>query len=431
MNITEEQKQYILSMFDNMQSKEDLLYLLNYAKVIIYGENTVPFSVKHLNYHSNPKANKYRYSKFSVKKKSGGERTIHAPSKGLKAIQKSLNLVLQTVYAQHQHKAATGFVPNKSIVDNAKLHTNSIYVYNLDLKDFFPSIDQARIWGRLKYPPFNLNEKYGRSELANILASLCCHEMKVERLNDEGEWKIVTKNVLPQGAPTSPTLTNIICQQLDFYLNAVAKRFNLKYSRYADDITFSSQHNVYQQDSEFITELHRVISAQNFHIKQSKTRLQRQGYRQEVTGLVVNGDVNVTKRYIKQLRMWLYYWEQYGYNRAYTFFVQHYKADKGYSKKGKPNMANVIEGKLNYLKMVKGSDNDAFQKLVERFEKLITKLKGEDNAPNPVAHILDLWEREGIEKAMDFFYKDETLKASSSQRITIEDLFTDMKFENE
>src|SRR5690606_10243380 len=109
---------------------------------------------------------KKRYTVFSIKKRSGAERIIHAPSKGLKVIQKCLNLVLQTVYAQHQHKAATGFVPGKSIVDNAKLHTNSLYVYNLDLKDFFPSIDQARVWGRLKFPPFNLNEKSNKLELA-------------------------------------------------------------------------------------------------------------------------------------------------------------------------------------------------------------------------------------------------------------------------
>ena len=129
---------------------------------------------------------------------SGAERVILAPAAGLKSIQKCLNLILQTIYVPHP--AATGFVPRKSIVDNAKIHSGSLYVYNIDLKDFFPSIDQARVWGRLKHPPFNLNEKNGTLELANIIASLCCEKMDVERLDENKEWQSVARNVLPQGS---------------------------------------------------------------------------------------------------------------------------------------------------------------------------------------------------------------------------------------
>lgn len=423
MRLTEEQSHYIRTCFNKIKSKEDFLKLLNYAKTIVYGDRAVPFALKHINYHLNPKANKERYIAFSIKKKSGSERTIHAPAKGLKAVQKCLNLILQTVYAPHQHKAATGFLPGKSIVDNAKVHTGRLYVYNLDLKDFFPSIDQARVWGRLKFPPFNLNEKSGRIELANIIASLCCHQMEVERLDENGNWKKETRNVLPQGAPTSPTITNIICQQLDFYLSAVAKRFKLNYSRYADDITFSSQHNVYQEGGEFIPELHRIIAAQNFHIKPSKTRLQKQGYRQEVTGLVVNEDVNVPQRYIKQLRMWIYYWEQYGYSKASSFFLQHYQADKGHTKKGNPNMVNIIGGKLDYLKMVKGGDNSLYQKLKSRYVKLKRELQAAENESNSIIHILQVWENEGIEKAMELFYSDTTELSTGSNQISFDELF--------
>jgi hypothetical protein len=109
----------------------------------------------------------------------------------------------------------------------------------------------------------------------------------------------------------------------------VARRFGLKYSRYADDITFSSMHNVYQPESDFLKELQRIILEQGFHIKESKTRLQKDGYRKEVTGLLVNEKANVQQRYIKQLRMWLYYWERYGYERAAGLFLQEYIADKG------------------------------------------------------------------------------------------------------
>ncbi len=351
-----------------MKSPEDFLKLLNYAKPIIYGIKSVPFGIKHLRFHSNPKANRRRYVSFSIPKKAGGIRTIHAPNKGLKSVLKCLNMILQCVY--EPHKAATGFVLDKSIVTNAKQHTGSLYVYNIDLKDFFPSVDQARFWGRLKYHPFNLNEENNRLDIANIIGGLCFQEMEVERIEENGNWVKVVKNVLPQGAPTSPTITNIICERLDFYLSAVARRFGLKYSRYADDITFSSMHNVYHKDGDFIKELHRIIATQGFHIKESKVRLQRPGYRQEVTGLIVNEKVNVTKRYIKRLRMCLYLWEHYGYIKAEQIFIKDYIGDKGHLIKSKPNMANVIWGKLEYLKMVKGTKDKVYLGLSSRFSKL-------------------------------------------------------------
>jgi retron-type reverse transcriptase len=223
----------------------------------------------------------------------------------------------------------------------------------------------ANIWN-FKKPPIK-----NRLSLANMIASLCCTELEVERKNKSGEWEIVKQNVVPQGAPTSPVITNIVCQKLDFLLSGVAKRFGLRYSRYADDITFSSKHNVFQPESDFIKELHRIIAQQNFHIKESKTRLQKDGYRKEVTGLLVNDKVNVQKRYIKQLRMCLYYWETYGYEKAYNFFLQQYRSEKGHIKKGKPNMENVIGGKLDFLRMVKGADNEMYLKLKNRFDKLI------------------------------------------------------------
>ncbi|MFN8295702.1 MAG: reverse transcriptase domain-containing protein [Chitinophagales bacterium] len=410
MKLEELHINYIKQSFAVMKTKEDFLGLLNYAKQLIYGEKTVPFEMKQLNYHINTKVNKNRYLQFSIKKKSGAERTIHAPSVGLKAIQKCLNLILQTVYTPH--KSATGFVPEKSIVDNAKLHIGSIYVYNIDLKDFFPSIDQARVWGRLKCAPFNFNVENENIQLANIIAGLCCHEIEVERKNPQsGEWEKTVKNVLPQGAPTSPMITNIICERLDHRLSGVAKRFGLHYSRYADDITFSSMHNTFVKEDKsvekifgdnttFIREINRIITDQKFTIKESKTRLQKQGYRQEVTGLLVNEKVNVQQRYIKQLRMWLYLWEKYGYEKAATYFSQHYIADKGHTKKLPPVMQNVISGKLEYLRMVKGSDNSTFKKLKQRYKKLTDK---NITTKNSSEDILDLIFTEGLDKAMTRF----------------------------
>lgn len=158
-------------------------------------------------------------------------------------------------------------------------------------------------------------------------------------------------------------------------------------------------HNVYQKDSEFIKELYRIIEQQGFQINPGKVRLQKKEYRQEVTGLLVNKEVNVQKRFIKQLRMWLYYWERYGFEKASSFFNLHYYTDKGHVKSASPDMAMVIKGKLDYLKMVKGANNPTFLKLYERFIILVNKEKG---IP-ALKQILDVWEDEGLEEAMKTF----------------------------
>ena len=422
MEIAKEQIDFIRESFQKMASKEELLALLNFVKPIAFGKNAKPFELKQLTYFANPKANPIRYRSFQIKKKSGEPRTIHAPVKGLKAIQKCLNLILQLVF--EPHPSATGFVLNRSIVDNAKAHVGSIYVYNVDLKDFFPSIDQARIWKTLQLPPFNLGKvipsgitaKEGdkgikkfsllqwladgqRLKLNNIISSLLCFEMEVERKNENGEWVKEMRNVLPQGAPTSPIITNIICYKLDKRLNGVAKRFKLKYTRYADDITFSSMHNVYQKDSEFLKELDRIISDQRFHIKDSKTRLQKKGYRQEVTGLLVNEKVNVQARYLHRLRQWLYLWEHYGYEKATNFFLNDYLKERGHLIKGKPNMDNVISGKLLYLSMVKGKEDSTYQKLQKRFDALV-EARTEKVDLNKV---LDVLINDGLDEAMKIY----------------------------
>ncbi len=369
MKLKPQNKKHIRASFESMTSQEDFLALLNYVKKLKYGENAVPFTLKHLMYHSNPALNQKRYLKSSIKKKSGGERTIHAPNKGLKIMQQCLNIILQAIYIPHA--AANGFVPGKSIVSNAQEHTGKNYVYNIDLKDFFPSIDQARVWARLKYPPFNLNEENKRLTIANRIASLCCHKMDVERLDADKNWIIENRNVLPQGAPTSPFLTNVICQKLDHQLSALAAKSNVAYTRYADDITFSSMHNVYQPDSPFLQKIEEIISGQGFTIKESKTRLQKQGYRQEVTGLIVNEKVNVHRHMIKQVRLWLFYWEKFGIERASIYFLTSYSKSKILPAHGTPDLMNVIGGKLDFIRMVKGPENSTYKDLHGRFDRLL------------------------------------------------------------
>ena len=381
-----------------MRTKEDFLSLLNCLKVILYGDKSQPFDIIQLNYYIQNKSKSKKYVQFRIPKKSGEERIINAPCKGLKQIQYCLNTIFQLLYTPHTN--AFGFIPGKSIVDNAQKHTGNLYVYNIDLKDFFSSIDQARIWKRLQYPPFCLSEETNKMLIANMIATLCCHAMIVERQNKDEEWSKVKKNVLPQGAPTSPILTNIICERLDYLLSGVAKRFGLRYSRYADDITFSSMHDVYGKDSDFNKELVRIIQEQGFAMQSAKTRLQKTGHRQEVTGLVVSDRINVQQRYIKELRKWLYYWETYGYAKTYTFFCPRYMNDKGNVKKGEPDMSNILAGKLEYLKMVKGYSNPTYMKLKERFDKLTDT----ERKHSLITTTLNIWENKNIHQAMKFYY---------------------------
>ena len=365
------EREYIVNRFQRMKNKQDLLILLNELKAEELGDKGYPFTMKQINFYCNPYSipNSKRYHDFYIAKKSGGKRQISAPVNGLKSIQTYLNVMLQAIYEPSPY--AMGFTPNRSVVDNAKVHVGQNYIYNLDIKDFFPSIPQARVWGRLKARPFNLKQS-----LANVVAGLCC--MKV--VTEEYE-----KFILPQGAPTSPLLTNAICDKLDYKLSKLASHYGLKYSRYADDITFSSMHNVYQKGSKFLRELHDIIKEQGFIINEAKTRLQKKGSRQEVTGLIISDKVNVTRKYIEDIRNILYIWERYGLSLAYNLFYDHYKREKGHIKKGEPVLENVIAGKLDYLKMVKGEDDSTYQKLRTRYDTLIDRNR--DNSTNGIKYL--------------------------------------------
>lgn len=351
------EREYIANRFQQMKSKQDLLVLLNEIKADELGNKGYPFTIKQINFYCNPFSipNSKRYRDFYIAKKSGGKRLISAPVNGLKSIQTYLNIMLQAIYEPSPY--AMGFTPNRSVVDNAKKHIGQNYIYNIDIKDFFPSIPQARIWGRLKARPFNLKQN-----LANVIAGLCC--MKVVTEDCE-------KYILPQGAPTSPLLTNAICDKLDYKLSKLAHHYGLKYSRYADDITFSSMHNVYQNGSRFLRELTEIIEGQGFTINEAKTRLEKRGSRQEVTGLIISDKVNVTRKYVEDIRNILYIWNKYGLSVAYNIFYAHYKREKGHVKKGDPILENVIAGKLDYLKMVKGEEDSTYIKLRNCYDTLL------------------------------------------------------------
>jgi len=390
MKIEQTHIDQIKKQFAELQSKEDLVKLLSDAKNMLYGEECKPVQLKSLTYYANPGICKKRYLTFTIKKKSGADRTIHAPVKGLKSILRSLNFVLQCIYEPHE--AATGFVLEKSIVDNARKHVGHHYVLNMDLKDFFHTFDRNRVKVGLMYEPFNLNGDI--EPLAFLLASLCTHPFEID-----GE----VKTVLPQGSPTSPTLTNILCKKLDRRLNGLANRFGATYTRYADDITFSSPHNIYN-DEEFNKELKRIIEEdQKLEINPKKTRLQKAGYRQEVTGLIVNDKVNVRRRYLKQIRMWLYYWEKYGYEKAEQIFKRDYIVDKANVKNMNAHLVNVLDGKLEFLKMVKGAEDGTYKGLKGRFDELTNIKESIAIKKIDLDSVLNVLEIKGLGDALNLF----------------------------
>lgn len=392
MKIEQAHIDQIRKQFAELQSKKDLVKLLSDAKNMLYGEECKPVQLKSLTYYANPTLCKTRYQTFTIKKKSGADRTIHAPVKGLKSILRSLNFVLQCVYEPHE--AATGFVLEKSIVDNAKKHVGHHYVLNIDLKDFFHSFDRNRVKMGFMYEPFNLNGD--KEPLAFLLASLCTHPFEID-----GE----VKTVLPQGSPTSPTLTNILCKKLDRRLTGLANRFGATYTRYADDITFSSPHNIYT-DEAFNNELKRIIEDdQKLVINPKKTRLQKAGYRQEATGLIVNDKVNVRRRYVKQIRMWLYLWEKWGYEVAQQKFLNDYIADKGHVKNINTHLINVLDGKLEFLKMVKGAEDTTYIGLKERFDRQTALKKTKDQSKIDLNSVLNTLVNKGLNKAMNLYSK--------------------------
>lgn len=381
--ISTELKKTIKEKLLSVKNKEELVALFNEVAQCEYQTTESPFKLKYFTYYANPDISKKRYQTFKVKKKSGKERIINSPSSGLKLILRCFKIIIEYLYTPNN--SVMGFTEGKSVADNARLHLNQYYVYNIDLSDFFHSFDRNRVKMGLWRYLFDMQKE--QEELAFFLAALCTHPIEVN-----GKMK----TVLPQGSPVSPILTNILCQNLDRRLRGFAKRFGVIYSRYADDITFSGNRNVFR-DIEFQKELKRIIEEdQKLKINPEKTRLQKDGYRKEVTGVLVNKNLNVHRKYVKQIRMWIFYIEKYGMEKAEQLFRQDYIKDKGDIKFSNNPMLNVITGKLQYMKMVKGEEDSTYKKLMERFKKV-------SGRSNDIDKLLTIWETEGVSNAINFY----------------------------
>ena len=240
---------------------------------------------------------KEKYTTFDIPKKSGGVRTIKAPNPKLKKLQTHLAGCLYACLAEIEEgrdvaPVSYGFRNKGTIVANAKNHKRRRYVLNLDLEDFFPTFNFGRVRGfLLKDKAFELEE-----QVATTIAQIACDGV-----------------ALPQGSPCSPVISELIGQVLDLRLLRFAKKHGVRYSRYADDITFSTNQKDFppalaQQDPSDLSkwalgdELVQKIEGAGFKINAGKTRMHCRGSRQMVTGLVVNEKANIRSEYYRKAR---------------------------------------------------------------------------------------------------------------------------------
>ena len=239
-----------------------------------------------------------KYKQFDIPKRYGGIRRICAPLPELKLVQRRLSDTLQNCVEEINianglnDRISHGFKRKRSIITNAKEHRNRKYVFNVDLTDFFGSINFGRIRGFfMKDKNFSLHE-----DVATVLAQIACYN-----------------NALPQGSPCSPVISNLIGHVLDIHLVRLASHNGCTYSRYADDLTFSTNKPEFPAPIAKRTagdesnwrpgnELARLVQKSGFEINPLKTRMQYRDSRQEVTGLVVNRKVNVRSEYRHTVR---------------------------------------------------------------------------------------------------------------------------------
>jgi hypothetical protein len=299
------------------------------------------------------------YKTFLIPKRNGDPRVITEPTKKLKELQIRF---LDYLYEKSgpMKKCVHGFTRKRSIVTNARQHCSekTHHLLNIDIQDFFPSISFYRVRGLLMSRPFNFSYSS-----ATVLSQLCCYN-----------------NSLPQGAPTSPILANLICRGLDKELMSLASRHRAVYTRYCDDITFSFSvrdasrlpKSICSFESGVVhlgEEIQQIFATNSFVINKSKTRISNPRHRLEVTGLTINEFPNVKRKYIDEIRGALRAWKKFGYIEACKHF-SYRKYSRSTRTANLPSLSNYLWGKLLFLKMVKGEYDNIYNKLAEEFNRL-------------------------------------------------------------
>jgi RNA-directed DNA polymerase len=289
-----------------------------------------------------------KYRTFKIKKSDGTDRRIDAPSGPMLGLQRKLNQVLTAVYKPNP--VVMGFVAGGGVVQNAKKHVQKKYVFNADLKDFFPTIHLGRVIGLFKSRPYSLPSK-----IATVLAQICCFE-----------------RALPQGAPTSPVVSNMICARMDGEVRRLALRNGCTYTRYADDMTFSTRRRRFPSaiaksgvggSLTVGVELDDIVSSNWFEFNPSKIYFRSSTERQVVTGLTVNEFPNVTRKFLNQIRAMLHAWKVYGHDRAQDEYRARYSSRQTCPTNDEPLFSRVVRGKIEYVGMVRGKTDRTYLRL--------------------------------------------------------------------
>lgn len=340
---------HVLSLFKNKKksSKRNILLQSFYTnEVNFFYKNNIKIIELSLKNIRNNKA----YTVKTINKKNGKLRYLSIPETYTKNVQTKMNLFLHKFY--HIQPSAHAFIKSennkKNIVTNASFHVNKEIVINVDIENFFDSINFGRVRGMFLSYPYNLD-----TSMATKLAQLT-----------------VYKNKLPQGAPTSPIISNMICYKLDKELMFLAKDFRCMYTRYADDITFSTNDKKLKQ-KELLKKIKQTISSNGFNLNSSKTRIQDKYNSQIVTGLKVNKKVNLKKTYIRQIRSMLYSLYKDGLTQASNKHFENYNVDKKYTNDSEKSFIKILRGKIEFIGLVLGKNSYIYKKNLYLFYLLV------------------------------------------------------------
>ena len=265
------------------------------------------------------------YVTFAVAKRTGGERLIMAPKTRLKAIQRRLNALLVDKLPSSEY--AHGFVARRSIRSNAQPHVGKAVVLHLDLKDFFPSIHFGRVRGLL------IALGYGYPVAATLAALMTESPRQPVVAAGVRYFPPIGPRACPQGAPTSPGLSNAIVVKMDRRLAGIARRMGFAYSRYADDLSFSGDDVGQAHALRCLAQ--RIVEAEGFALNHAKTRVLRRGTPQRVTGVIVNDVLGLSRQERRRLRAALH--------------QSHLRAR---SAGGAAQLDAALRGKLAYLNML-------------------------------------------------------------------------------
>ncbi|HEY5815090.1 MAG TPA: reverse transcriptase domain-containing protein [Solirubrobacterales bacterium] len=311
-----------------------------------------------------------RYDEFEIRRRSGGTpRRISAPIKPLKDIQRQLADHLLAWYAPPPH--VHGFVAGRSPTSNARAHRRQEWVLRVDLEDFFPTINFGRVRGLFMAFPFEYP-----ADVATLLAQICCH-----------------RNGLPQGAPTSPIVSNYICRGLDSKLGRIAASERCYYTRYADDICLSTDRSRFParlatlKDGRAVASqtLADVIEENGFSLQKEKTRLAHRTQRQRVTGLVVNSKVNVSRDYVRDLRNLLFIWRAHGEDAAIAAWQKHGGGRNRPPGKPTAPFNQIVRGRVQHVGAIKGLTSSVYVKLAASLREVDPTFK--PRSPLPVVDL--------------------------------------------